>query len=74
MSRRVRAAIVGAGRRSWSAHFPAFKLLRDELEIVALCELDEERRTRATAFFDLPDELSFDQLERMLTEVRPELV
>src|ERR687886_692309 len=74
MSRRVRAAIVGAGRRSWSAHFPAFKLLQDELEIAALCELDEPRRTRAAEFFDLPDGLSFDALDRLLEEVRPELV
>lgn len=74
MSRRVRAAIVGAGRRSWSAHFPAFKLLKEELDIAALCELDEQRRTRAADFFDLPDELSFDGLDRMLAEVRPELV
>ena len=74
MSRRVRAAIVGAGRRSWSAHFPAFKLLQDELEIAALCELDAERRTRAAEFFDLPDEFSFDALDRMLEETKPELV
>jgi predicted dehydrogenase len=74
MSRRVRAAIVGAGRRSWSAHFPAFKLLADELEIAALCELDEARRSRAAEYFDLPDELSFDELDRMLGEVQPELV
>lgn len=74
MSRRVRAAIVGAGRRSWSAHFPAFHLLKDELEIAALCELDAERRARAAELFDLPDELSFDSLDRMLAEVKPELV
>ena len=74
MSRRVRAAIVGAGRRSWSAHFPALRLLKDELEIAGLCELDEARRARAADFFDLPDELSFDQLDRMLEEVKPELV
>jgi predicted dehydrogenase len=74
MSRRVRAAIVGAGRRSWSAHFPAFKLLKDELEIAGLCDLDEARRTRAAEFFDLPDELSFADLDRMLAEVQPELV
>jgi predicted dehydrogenase len=74
VSRRVRAAIVGAGRRSWSAHFPAFKLLQEELEIAALCELDAERRARAADFFDLPDELSFGDLDRMLAEVQPELV
>ena len=74
MSRRGRAAIGGAGRRSWSAHFPAFRLLKDELDIVGLCELDVERRTRAAEFFDLPDDLAFDALDRMLDEARPELV
>jgi predicted dehydrogenase len=74
MSRRIRAAIVGAGRRSWSAHFPALRLLKDEVEIVGLCELDAERRLRAAEHFDLPDELVFEQLERMLEEVKPELV
>jgi predicted dehydrogenase len=74
VSRRVRAAIVGAGRRSWSAHFPAFKLLRDELEVAALCELDEERRTRAADLFDLPEEHTYGDLDRMLAEARPELV
>lgn len=74
MSRRVRAALVGAGRRSWSAHFPAFRLLKDELEIVALCELDAQRRTQAAEYFDLPDELSFGELDSMLAAVQPELV
>jgi predicted dehydrogenase len=74
MSRRVRAAVVGAGSRSWSAHFPALRLLKDELEIVGLCELDEARRNRAAEFFDLPDDLAFDALDRMLDEVKPELV
>lgn len=74
MSRRIRAALVGAGRRSWSAHFPALRFLRDEVEIVALCELDAERRARAAELFDLPDELSFADLDGMLQDVQPELV
>ncbi|HZQ99552.1 MAG TPA: Gfo/Idh/MocA family oxidoreductase [Chloroflexota bacterium] len=72
--RRVRAAFVGAGARGFSAHYPSVAKLRDDVQVAAVCELDPARRERGAEFFDLPDDHAYDDLDRMLDEVRPELV
>lgn len=74
MANRVRAAFVGAGNRAFSAHYPAVKRLADEVELAAVCEVDPARLARGADYFDLPPERRYDDLNRMLAEVKPELV
>ena len=71
---RLRAAFVGAGRRGFGAHYPAVRDLRQEVEVVAVCELDPERLARGAEFFDLPPDFQYQDLDRMLEETRPDLV
>ncbi len=74
MADRVRAAFVGAGNRAFSAHYPAVRQLTDEVELAAVCEVDPARLARGADYFDLPAERRYDDLNRMLAEVKPELV
>jgi virulence factor len=74
VTQRLRAALVGAGRRGFGAHFPALRDLRQEVEIVGICELDAERLARGAEFFDLPPDFQYQDLDRMLEETRPDLV
>src|SRR5439155_14385308 len=71
---RVRAAFVGAGNRAFSAHYPTVKRLADQVELAAVCEVDPARLARGADFFDLPPERRYDDLNRLLAEVKPELV
>jgi virulence factor len=70
----IRAAFVGAGNRAFGAHYPCVKRLSDEVSLEAVVELDPDRRARGGDYFDLPPERRYDDLNRMLTEVKPELV
>ena len=47
--RTPRIAVVGAGGIGAAAHLPAIVSLRDEVELVAIVDPDEQRRTDATA-------------------------
>ena len=38
----LKAGFIGAGGRAQTAHYPALARI-DDVEIVAICELDEER-------------------------------
>jgi virulence factor len=74
MTRRIRAAFVGAGNRAFSAHYPIVARLSDEVELAAVCEVDPVRLARGADVFALPPERRYDDLGRMLAEVKPELV
>jgi virulence factor len=74
MTRRIRVAFVGAGRRALSAHYPAVARLAEEVEVAAVCEVDPDRLARGADLFALPTESRYRDLGRMLAEVRPELV
>lgn len=71
---RIRAAFVGAGNRAFNAHYPCVQRLSDEVELAAVCELDPERLTRGADYLGLPAERRYSDLNRMLDEVKPELV
>lgn len=70
----IRAAFVGAGNRAFNAHYPAVKTIADEVELVAVCEVDPERLKRGGDHFGLPAERRYSDLNKMLAEVKPELV
>ena len=39
----LKAGFIGAGGRSQGAHYPSVNRLKDNVEMVAVCELDEAR-------------------------------
>ena len=39
----LKAGFIGAGGRSQGAHYPSVNRLKDYVEMVAVCELDEAR-------------------------------
>jgi virulence factor len=71
---RIRAAFVGAGNRAFGAHYPCIKRLGDEVELAAVCEMDPARLARGADYFDLPADRRYNDLNKMLDEVKPELV
>ncbi|MBS7262874.1 MAG: Gfo/Idh/MocA family oxidoreductase [Eubacteriales bacterium] len=52
---RVRIGIVGCGGIANGKHLPALKQLSDRVELVAFCDLIEERAARAKAGYGTPD-------------------
>ena len=74
MAQRIRAAFVGAGNRAFGAHYPCVKLLADEVELAAVCEIDPARLARGADYFGLPAERQYSDVNAMLDEVKPELV
>jgi predicted dehydrogenase len=74
VAERIRAAFVGAGNRAFGAHYPVVKRLSDQIDLAAVCEVDPARLARGGDFFELPPERRFDDLNRMLAEVKPALV
>src|SRR5207247_1488151 len=48
--------------------------LTDQVDLAAVCEMDPSRLTRGGDFFGLPPERRYDDLNKMLAEVKPELV
>ena len=67
----LRTAFIGAGPRSQSAHYPNVNRLPD-VEMLAVCELDEERMHEVAVAYDFQHRYS-DHL-RMLEEIDPDLV
>jgi nucleoside-diphosphate-sugar epimerase/predicted dehydrogenase len=69
-SKKIRSAIVGCGRIS-AIHIAALKALRD-VEIVAVCDLDEKLAHSQASQNDIP--ASFTDMETMMNDVRPDVV
>ncbi len=67
----LRTAFIGAGPRSQSAHYPNVNRLA-EVEMAAVCELDEERMHEVAVAYDF--QYRYDDHQRMLDEVEPDLV
>jgi predicted dehydrogenase len=49
--KRLRVGLIGAGTIAFSAHLPAIRKLRDELELVAVADIREDNAKRAAAEF-----------------------
>ena len=69
--RPIRVAMIGAGSRATGAHYPS---LRDipQAEMVAVCELDEERLHRAADTFGI--EGRYTDHREMIEKERPDAV
>ena len=49
----LKAGFIGAGGRGQSAHYPSVARLGDDVEMVAVCELDEERLAQVQDKYNL---------------------
>ena len=67
----LRAGFIGAGGRSQSAHYPAVARLPD-VEMTAVCELDETRLAQVTENYDFPH--VYTDHRAMLAEVELDVV
>ncbi len=70
--KKARIGVVGAGGIGAAAHLPAITALPEEAELVAIVDLDEQRRTEAGHTFGT-DNLYAD-LALMLEEQKPDIV
>ncbi len=70
--KRARIGVVGAGGIGAAAHLPAIVALPEEAELVAIVDLDEQRRTDAGREFGT-DNL-YSDLAVMLDEQKPDIV
>lgn len=72
----LRVGFIGAGRRASAAHYPCVaRLQRDgEVELVAICDLDEARLTAAAERYGVGPAGRFTDYHRMLREMRLDAV
>ena len=61
--KKLRIAIAGAGNIAQSAHLPVFEK-RDDVEVVAICDLNLERAQKAAEKFSIPK--AYGSFEEML--------
>ncbi len=71
MGRKVRVAMIGAGRHACRVHYPSLAML-DDAEIVAVAELSSERRSAVCEQYGIP--AGYDDYGRMLEEAEPDCV
>ncbi|MDE2887901.1 MAG: Gfo/Idh/MocA family oxidoreductase [Gemmatimonadota bacterium] len=67
----VRVAMIGAGGRATSAHYPSLKALNG-VEMVAVSELSEQRMADAAARFGIPGQ--YPDYRQMIEKVKPDAV
>lgn len=70
IGRKIRIAVVGCGRISKN-HFGAIDAYPDDLELVAVCDVEAKAAEAAGAGHGVP---SFTDFEAMLGEIRPDVV
>ncbi len=68
MAERVRVAMVGAGRMANGVHYPSLNSF-DDVEIAALCDLDEERLHETATRYEIPGR--YTDYRKMVDEVKP---
>ena len=67
---RLKIALVGAGNRGRTVYLPIIKTLKDDLELVAVCD---EREDAVTAVGEEQDVPAFTNLEEMVRRAKPDL-
>lgn len=68
--KRYTVAQVGAGKRG-KIHLDGFSKIPDRFELLALCDLDEQKMQEAAQRFGVP--ATFTDAEEMLAEVKPDV-
>ncbi|HEX28974.1 TPA: Gfo/Idh/MocA family oxidoreductase [Candidatus Poribacteria bacterium] len=69
---RFKVAIIGTGMIANAGHIPAWKNLKDDVEIVAVADILEERAKLVAETHGIPR--AYSDWRRMLEEVRPDIV
>ena len=64
--KKLRAGIIGAGSIARTAHLPAYKSLKDRVEVVAIADLNLERAEEAAKEFGIPD--VYNSVEELLVK------
>ncbi len=68
MSKKVRVAIVGCGGIANQKHMPSLKANKDKAEIVAFCDIIEERAVKAAKDFGTQDARVYTDYKKMLAD------
>ena len=68
----LKACFIGAGRRSQGAHYPSVHRLGSEVEMAAVCELNEELLNQVAEKYSIG--ATFTDHRKMLDEVDPDIV
>ena len=68
----LKAGFIGAGGRGQSAHYPTIHRLADQVEMAAVCELDEERLGQVVEKYGF--EKTYADHRVLLDEIDPDIV
>ncbi len=68
----LKAAFIGAGSRSRRAHYPIVHRLKEDIEVAAVCEMNEEFMQAVVNEFGISR--SYTDHQQMLREVEPDVV
>jgi predicted dehydrogenase len=69
---KIKAAVVGAGLIAGKKHIPAFLKHKNKVDLVALCDLNEEGARKLAAEFGIPR--TYTNLQEMIEQEQPQLV
>ena len=72
MPEKLRVAIVGAGMIANAGHIPAWKNLRDDVEVAGIYNRTLERAEKTAERHGIPN--AYDDCEKMLAELAPDIV
>ncbi len=68
MNKKLTCVIVGMGSRGKNAYGAEFLTLKDRIQVVAIAEQDEERRTIGGDEHDIPSEMRFASAEELFAQ------
>ena len=72
MPRKFKVAVIGAGMIANAAHIPAWKDLRDDIEVVGVADLYEENARSTARRHDIPH--AYADSAQMLRDLEPDIV
>ncbi len=68
----LKAGFIGAGGRSQGAHYPSVNRLEDDVEMLGVCELDEEKLAQVSQKYEFPH--TFTDHRKMLDTLDLDIV
>ncbi len=71
---KLRIGIIGCGGIANGKHLPALRTQSERCELVAFCDLVEERAVRAAREYGTPDARVFTDYRQMLDQVRTDVI
>lgn len=66
MGHKLKVAIVGLGNRGKDAYAPTAKIYSDQMEIVAIADIDPEKVRAVAEEYQIPETMCFNSAEEML--------